>query len=261
MYLLRRKPVWGIAITAWVLVAAGCLEDMPSDTTTPRRPPVASSDDTARRGAGSSGTPPKARPGPRGVGVPLGLGMRNSNGAPERPAPGVKMGSVTGKPPWKGGPKAKVVIEEFTDFECPFCKRGWQVMNRIVRHYGGKVRLEFRHMPIAKIHPQALQAAEAAVCAQRQGKFWAMQDQMFSHNTELSRADLIKYARRVGLDVPRFTKALDSGTCKAQVLRDLKLAKKRGVTGTPAFFINGSKVEGAYPFRHFKKIIDAELAD
>ncbi len=168
-------------------------------------------------------------------------------------------GSAAGKPPWKGGVKAKVIIEEFTDFECPFCQRGWRVMNRVIRHYGPKVRLVFRHMPIAKIHPQAMQASEAAVCAQRQGKFWAMQDQLFANNTRLSRADLILYARRIGLDVPKFTKALDSGACKVQVLRDLKLAKKRGVTGTPAFFVNGSKTEGAYPFAHFKKIIDAEL--
>jgi protein-disulfide isomerase len=154
-----------------------------------------------------------------------------------------------------------VVIEEFTDFECPFCQRGWQVMNRVLRYYGGRVRLVFRHMPIAKIHPQSMQAAEAAVCAQRQGKFWAMQDQLFAHNTQLSRAALIQYARRIGLDVPRFTKELDSGACRALVLRDLALARKRGVTGTPAFFVNGTKVEGAYPFRHFKRIIDAELDD
>ncbi len=61
--------------------------------------------------------------------------------------------------------------------------------------------------------------------------------------------------------MPKFTRALDSGACKGQVLRDLKLAKKRGVTGTPAFFINGSKTEGAYPFKHFKRIIDVELSD
>jgi len=196
-----------------------------------------------------------------GAGVPGGLGMRDGPNAPSRPSSGVKRGSTAGKPPWKGGPKAKVVIEEFTDFECPFCTRGARVMNRIIRHYGSKVRLVFHHMPIRQIHPQAMQAAEAAVCAQRQGKFWAMHDQMFANNTNLSRADLIKYARRIGLNVPKFTKELDSGACKAQVLRDVKLARKRGVTGTPAFFVNGSKTEGAYPFAHFKRIIDAELSD
>lgn len=261
MYLLRRKPIGVVIATAWALVAAGCLDDVPSDTTTPRRSPVRTSDDTAGRGAPPSGTPVGARPGPGGAGVPVGLGMRDPNAVSVRSARGVQKGSAVGKPPWKGGPKAKVVIEEFTDFECPFCRKGWRVMNRVIRHYGGKVRLVFRHMPITKIHPQAMQAAEAAVCAQRQGKFWAMQDMIFANNTRLSRADLIRYARRVGLDVPRFTKALDSGACKAPVLEDLKLAKRKGVTGTPAFFINGSKVEGAYPFRHFKKLIDAELSD
>ncbi len=262
MQLQRTGPCGRVILLAGAFVLSGCLDDVASDSTTPRRgPPVSSSDDSRRGRPAASTNGDKARPGPGATGVPGGLGMRNGRTADARPAPGVKKGSPVGKPPWKGGPKAKVVIVEFTDFECPFCKRGWQVMNRVVRYYGGKVRLVFRHMPIPKIHPQAMQAAEAAVCAQRQGKFWAMQDQMFANNSRLSRAALIKYARRIGLDVPKFTKGLDSGACKAQVLRDMKLAKKRGVTGTPAFFINGTKVEGAYPFRHFKKLIDVELDD
>lgn len=262
MHVLRTTQRGLVIITAWALAFAGCLDDVASDTTTPRRrPPVKTSDDAARGGRSAPGTRTAARPRLTGARVPGGLAMRDGSTTPTRPAPGVKKGSTAGKPPWKGGPKAKVVIVEFTDFECPFCKRGWRVMNRVIRYYGGRVRLVFRHMPITKLHPQAMQAAEAAVCAQRQGKFWAMQDQLFANNTKLSRADLIRYARRIGLDVPKFTKALDSGACKAQVLRDVKLAKKRGVSGTPAFFIGGSKIEGAYPFRHFKKIIDAELSD
>ena len=259
MRALRRTPRGLLIITAWSLALVGCLDDIASDTTTPRRrPTVRTSDDGV--GGGVSGAGSRAVPRPRAF-IPGGLGMRDGSPVSTRPAPGVKKGSAAGKAPWKGGPKAKVIIEEFTDFECPFCKKGWRVMDRVIRHYGGKVRLVFRHMPITKIHPQAMQAAEAAVCAQRQGKFWAMQDQIFSNNKKLSRANLIRYARRIGLNVPKFTKTLDSGSCKAQVLRDMKRAKTLGVSATPAFIVNGTKVEGAYPFRYFKKIIDAELAD
>ncbi len=253
---IHRSFLVGLALlAASPLLFFGCLEELPSDSTTP--PPMRTSDDAS--GAGRRGPTSGAR---GQAGVPGGLGMRGGGqGAPHAGASGVKMSSAVGKPPWRGGPRARVVIEEFTDFECPFCRRGWKVMQQVLRHYGARVRLVFRHMPITKIHPQAMQAAEAAVCAQRQGKFWAMQDMIFANNRSLSRAQLIGYARRIGLDVARFKRELDGGLCRGPVLRDMRLAKKRVVTATPAFFINGTKVEGAYPFSHFKRIIDAELGD
>jgi protein-disulfide isomerase len=162
-------------------------------------------------------------------------------------------------PPTKGGARAKVVIEEFTDFECPFCSRAAQTLERVLAHYGPRVKLVFRHLPLSSIHPQAKMAAEAAVCAQAQGRFWAMQRILFRNRRNLTRADLLRYARRIGLDVPRFRRDLDRGACRKRVEADLAEARKRQIEGTPAFFINGVKYEGALPFARFKRLIDAEL--
>jgi protein-disulfide isomerase len=162
-------------------------------------------------------------------------------------------------PPWKGGAGAKVVIEEFSDFECPFCQVGARTVEQVVKLYGPKVKLVFYHLPLTQIHPQARQAAEAAVCAQIQGKFWPMHDLLFQHNEALSRADLIRYARQLGLDVPRFIRDLDSGAGKARVEADIALGNRRAIEGVPAFFINGTKEEGAIKLERFKALVDAEL--
>ncbi|MFH2009064.1 MAG: thioredoxin domain-containing protein [bacterium] len=248
-----RRSRWGLCCLALttLLGVGACLDDVPSEGTTPRRRnPVRGG------GGGTGGTVGSSDD----TAVPGGLAMRGGAGV-ARPAPGVAKGSAAGQPPWKGGAKARVVIEEFTDFECPFCRRGWKIINQVLQHYGARVKLVFRHLPLVKIHLQAMQAAEAAVCAQRQGKFWEMQDLLFRYNQKLSRADLIQNARRLGLDVPRFTRELDDHSCKAAVLADMQRSQQLGVGGTPAFIVNGTKIEGAHPFATFKKMIDAELAN
>ena len=235
---------WLVVMGTLVVGTGGCLEDERANGGTTARRAV----EPVSRGATDSN-----------AALPTGLGMRGAGG--QSGAAGVISKSPpTTQAPWKGGARAKVVIEEFTDFECPFCRGGWQTMNQVLKHYGPRVKLVFRHLPLS-FHKQAMIAAEAAVCAQRQGKFWAMQDQIFQNNRALSRADLIGYARRIGLDVPRFTRDLDNHACKQRVLDDIAHSKAKGVSATPAFFINGSLVEGAYPFSHFKKLIDVELAN
>ena len=245
-----RRSVLGFSLTLWIL-AVGCVEDAERRTTPRARRAAASSSDAVTGSAARKPDEP---------GVP-GLDMRGGGGGTPAATstPARYQNPRTLAPPWIGGRNAKVVIVEFTDFECPFCRTASQTMKRLVDHYGARIKLVFRHLPLTSIHPQARLAAEAAVCAQAQGRFWRMQEVIFKNNRNLTRADLLKYARRLGLDVPRFTKDLDSGACKRRVDRDIAAARKNKVEGTPAFIINGRKIEGALPYGRFKQLIDAEL--
>jgi predicted DsbA family dithiol-disulfide isomerase len=160
--------------------------------------------------------------------------------------------------PARGNPNAPVTVVEFTDFQCPFCMRARPVVARVRETYGDKVRWVFRHFPL-DFHAQAEKAGEAAVCAGDQGKFWAMHDALFSSAGKLQVADLKATARAVGLDGAAFDQCLDSGGRSAVVESDVELGRSYGVSGTPAFFVNGRMLVGAQPFEAFQKIIDDEL--
>ena len=157
------------------------------------------------------------------------------------------------------GPKdAKVTIVEFSDFQCPFCSRAEGTVSQVMEKYAGKVRLVFRHFPLS-FHENAPKAAEAAMCADAQGKFWEMHKELFANQGALTVPDLKKHAATIGLDQAKFDSCLDSGEKKAAVDADTKAGGEAGVSGTPAFFINGKLLSGAQPAAEFEKIIDAEL--
>ncbi|MBF0190083.1 MAG: DsbA family protein [Magnetococcales bacterium] len=160
----------------------------------------------------------------------------------------------------KGDAKAPITIIEFSDFECPYCRRAQATLKKVQEAYGDKVRMVFRHYPLP-FHTKAPKASEAAQCAADQGKFWPMHDLLFEDKTNLEVADLKKAAKSVGLDQAAFDKCLDSGKHNARITTDLTEGKKLGVTGTPTFFINGVRVVGAQPFDKFKSVIDDELKE
>lgn len=268
-------------------LGATCADEAPRPTTPRREASAESSDDAAptrsrmpsnraEQAGGGAGVGAGAG---AGAGVPSGLDMRvgGEDGSPGKgPDVAPHQSAVAGlaqggggqgaanprtlPPPWIGGANAKVTIEEFSNFECPFCRVGAKTMKRLLEHYGAKVKVIYRHLPLS-YQAQAKLAAQAAVCAQAQGKFWPMKALLFEHHDALSRADLLGYARRLGLDVPRFTRDLDGGACLPRVEADLVEARKRVIEGTPAYFINGAKHEGALPFETFRKLIDAALGD
>jgi protein-disulfide isomerase len=159
----------------------------------------------------------------------------------------------------KGDAKAPVTVAVFSDFECPFCSRVVPTLKQIEDTYGKKVRVVFKHNPLP-FHKNAPLASEATLAAHEQGKFWQMHDALFANQKALTRADLEKYAGEVGLNMKKFTAALDAGKYKAQIEADMAQAKELGASGTPSFFINGRKLRGAQPFESFKKMIDEELA-
>jgi len=165
---------------------------------------------------------------------------------------------VAAKGPSRGPDNATVTIVEFSDFQCPYCGRVYPTVEKLMKDYDGKVRLVFRHFPLS-FHPQAEKAAEAAACAQDQGKFWQMHDKMFTNQQKLAVDDLKSFAKDLGLDQGKFDKCLDSGEKAAMVSADEKDGEQAGVSGTPAFFINGIFINGAVPYEQFKETVDREL--
>ena len=157
-----------------------------------------------------------------------------------------------------GPADARVTVVEFSDFQCPYCAKVEPTIKRIRDDYSGAVRVVFKHFPLP-FHKDASLAAQAAIEAQKQGKFWEFHDRIYADNHNLSRADLERQAEAVGLDLSQFRNALDTGVHTKEIQRDMEEGKALGVNGTPAFFINGKPLTGAQPYERFKNAIDAEL--
>ncbi|NQV13706.1 MAG: thioredoxin domain-containing protein [Parcubacteria group bacterium] len=158
----------------------------------------------------------------------------------------------------KGSKDAKVQIVEFSDYECPYCARNAETIEKIAEEYGDKVAIVFRDFPL-DFHADAQKAAEAAECAGEQGKYWEYHDELFANQDSLEVPDLKGYAKELKLKTAAFDKCLDSDQQKEEVENDMTDGQAVEVTGTPATFINGRKISGAYPFEDFAKIIDEEL--
>jgi Na+/H+ antiporter NhaA len=161
----------------------------------------------------------------------------------------------------RGPDEARVTLVEYGDFECPHCGRAEPVVRQLLQRFGGELRFVFRHLPLVDVHEHAELAAEAAEAAGAQGKFWEMYDKLLAHQDALEMKDLEEYARRVGLDVERFSADLESRRMALRVARDLSSADVSGVAGTPTFFINGRRHYGAYDIRSLSTAIVAELGD
>ncbi|MBI3334774.1 thioredoxin domain-containing protein [Candidatus Pacearchaeota archaeon] len=170
-----------------------------------------------------------------------------------------------GSSPVKGLRTAPVTIVEFTDYQCPFCgKHHSETYPQIIQEYvdTGKVLYVLKDYPL-EFHPEAQKAAEAARCAQEQkgdAGYFKMHDKLFENQDSLSIENYKKWAREIGVPGVKFDECLDSGKYADEVQADLAYGQQLGVTGTPAFFIDGISVEGAQPYSVFKQVIDAELA-
>jgi protein-disulfide isomerase len=156
-----------------------------------------------------------------------------------------------------GPTDAKVVLVEYSDFQCPYCKEVQTTITQILRDYPNDVRLVFKHLPL-EIHQFAFQAAQASFCAGRQGVFWPYHDALFDADT-LSVELLGSLAAAEGLDIDRFQKCLGSPESRTAVLADIAEARKLGISGTPTFLINGKILRGAVNLRELKALIEIEL--
>lgn len=161
--------------------------------------------------------------------------------------------------PALGPDDAPVVIVEFLDFQCPYCRKSHdEALAKIRETYPKEVRLVARHLPL-EIHPVAPGAAKASIAAARQGKFWDYHDKLFASETGLGRQRFVDIARELGLDVDTFQKDLDEAEVAAIIDADIALSRQLGVSGTPGFFINGRYLHGAQDFGTMDGIIQEEL--
>ncbi len=170
--------------------------------------------------------------------------------------------------PALGSATAKVTVIEFSDYQCPFCRRFWkETLPQIKKDYidSEKIRFVYRDFPLS-IHPGAEPAAQAAQCAGEEGEYWEFHDKSFSDEekkgsgtVQFSVVDLKSWAGGIGLNTAAFNQCLDSGKYKAEVEKDLADGTAAGVTGTPTFFINGKALVGAQPYAAFQTAIEEAL--
>jgi protein-disulfide isomerase len=168
--------------------------------------------------------------------------------------------------PVKGADDAEVVIVEYSDFQCPFCKKGKDLVPGILKEYDGKVKVYYKQLPLQN-HNWAMPAAIASLCVYEQGgneKFWAFHDKLFDNqksiNLKNSKEMFNKYAKDVGVDTKKFDSCLDSPKVKATVEKQMKEASAIGVQSTPTFVVNGMIVPGANP-DGLKSAIDIQLSE
>jgi protein-disulfide isomerase len=157
-----------------------------------------------------------------------------------------------------GKADAPVTIVEFSDYQCPFCKRAEPTVLELRKKYGDQVRFVYRHFPLDQIHARARPAAEAALCANEQGKFWEFHEKIFA-GSGLEDADILAYGQAAGLDAEKFKACVAERRFKDKVDEDAKAGREAGVSGTPAFFVNGIMLSGAKPIEEFSAVIDREL--
>lgn len=156
-----------------------------------------------------------------------------------------------------------VLIQEFADFECPYCKKAEDTLKEVLKNYPGKVRIAWRNMPLS-MHPHAEMAAEAAMEAQAQkgsAGFTKMHELLFASASGLDRPALETYATQTGLDLGRFKTALDTHTHQAAIDTDVAMASTASITGTPAFVIGPYFLSGAQPYSKFRRVIDQVLKE
>ena len=165
--------------------------------------------------------------------------------------------------PVLGDKNAPITIVSFEDFQCPFCGRAFQqTFPLLKKDYidTGKAKYVYRDFPLS-FHPEAQPAAEAAECADEQGKFWEFHEGVFSNQATMGRELYLNLAGELGLNAAQFTQCIDSGKYRQEVQNDFAYGSQVGVSGTPTFFINGIQLVGAQPYQAFQQVIEAELAN
>ena len=161
--------------------------------------------------------------------------------------------------PAKGPATARITLTEFSDFECPYCSQAVLELEAILKAFPKDVRLVYKQFPLTEIHKQSMLAAQAALAANLQGKFWPLHDRMFAHHTTLNRANILAWAKESGLAIPKFTADMDSPQTKQQVLREIKQGEDAGVEGTPSVFVNGKHYNGKLSVAEFSEVLRQEL--
>jgi Na+/H+ antiporter NhaA len=157
----------------------------------------------------------------------------------------------------RGSDEAPVTLVEYGDFECPYCGQAEPVIRELLSSFGDDLRYVWRHLPLNDVHPNAQLAAEAAEASAAQGKFWEMYDTLLAHQGELTPRDIGRHAQRLGLDIGRFWEEMRRHEHAPRVAEDVSSADSSGVSGTPSFFINGRRHQGAYDIDTLTEAVQA----
>ena len=161
--------------------------------------------------------------------------------------------AVIGDSPVTGSPNSKIVLVEFSDFECPYCGEANKTLKKFMAKHQDEVTLVYKHFPLTPIHAQALPAAKAAWAANQQGKFWEYSDALFSNQKQLGEALYLDIATNLKLDLDKFKS--DRSYADNAIGKDIQLAEKLGLTGTPFFVMNGETFSGAVKLSEIENVL------
>ena len=153
---------------------------------------------------------------------------------------------IGGRDHIQGPRNAEITLLEYGDYECPFCGQAFPIVKEIQRQLGDRLCFAFRHFPLANAHPHAEHAAEATEAAGAQGHFWEMHDTLYENQDALEDEDLFQYAEALGLDAERLIREVQAGKYSPKIREDFRSGVRSGVNGTPTFFVNGERYDGAW---------------
>jgi protein-disulfide isomerase len=163
--------------------------------------------------------------------------------------------SVIGESPATGAVDGEIVLLEFSDFQCPFCAKAQATIKKFVEAHQDRVTLVFKHLPLSRIHPEAIPSAQAAWAAQQQGKFWEYHDALFAQQDRLGEDLYLATARDLNLNLEQFNQDRESEAAIAALESDIQMARTIGVSGTPFFVMNGEPLSGAVELSEFEKTL------
>lgn len=163
--------------------------------------------------------------------------------------------AVIGDSPIQGAGDAKIVLVEFSDFQCPFCARAHTTVTQFMAKHKGRVTLTYKHLPLVSIHSEAMPAAQASWAAQQQGKFWEYHDALFKAQDQLGEDLYVKIAQDLQLNLEKFNQDRQSEAAKTAINKDLELANSLGISGTPFFILNGETFSGAVELAEMEEVL------
>jgi protein-disulfide isomerase len=161
--------------------------------------------------------------------------------------------AVIGNSPVTGSLKSKIVLVEFSDYECPYCAEANKTVKQFMEKHQDQVTLVYKHFPLTQIHAEAVPAAKAAWAANQQGKFWEYSDALFSDQKQLSEAKYLDIATNLKLDLDKFKS--DRTLADNEIIKDMQLGQKLGLTGTPFFVMNGESLSGAVQLSEMEQVL------
>lgn len=162
---------------------------------------------------------------------------------------------VIGESPTAGAAESKIVLIEFSDYQCPYCAQAHKTLKQLMASHPGEFELVYKHLPLAPVHPEALPAAQAAWAAGQQGKFWEYHDALFAQPDKLGEEFYIDIAQKLNLDMEKFNSDRTSDASTAAIGQDIRLAEQLGLPGTPFFVMNSEAFSGAVQLSDIENVL------